>query len=166
MGTTYLAKKLTFARAGPSWPDSTITVPVSVCHHGSCAETYSRSMGPALLRCRRVDFEIPEQFGGGDMGCLGGPLAFRPWFLRSPGTFAIGRKAAPGKFESKRFCFDNKVITPWHVTFMPISVVLYRQEPGHADSQTALARWRSPYLRYLLETDERGAGLSPCPSRA
>src|SRR5262245_58778490 len=75
-------------------------------------------------------------------------------------------KAAPGKFESKRFCFDNKVITPWHVTFMPISVVLSRKEPYHADSQTALSRWRSPYLRYLRETDERGAGLSPCPSRA
>jgi hypothetical protein len=56
-------------------------------------------------------------------------------------------KAAPGKFESKRFCFDNKVITPWHVTFMPISVVLYRKEPCHADSQTALSRWRSPYPR-------------------
>jgi len=24
--------------------------------------------GPALLRCRRIDFLIPEQFGGGDMG--------------------------------------------------------------------------------------------------
>ena len=23
---------------------------------------------PALLRCRRIDFLIPEQFGGGDMG--------------------------------------------------------------------------------------------------
>src|SRR5262249_37607272 len=74
--------------------------------------------------------------------------------------------AAPGKFESKRFCFDNKVIIPWHVTFMPISVVLSRKEPYHADSQTALSRWRSPYLRYLRETDERGADLSPCPSRA
>jgi hypothetical protein len=45
---------------------------------------------PALLRCRCIDFKIPEQFGGGDMACLGGPLAFRPGLLRPPGTFAIG----------------------------------------------------------------------------
>src|SRR5215510_14816667 len=48
---------------------------------------------PLELRCRRIDYEIPEQFGGGDMGCLGGPLAFWPWRLRPPGTFAIGLKA-------------------------------------------------------------------------
>src|SRR5882672_1412529 len=45
---------------------------------------------PALLRCRRIDFEIPEQFGGGDMGGFGSPLAFRPGLLRSSGAFSIG----------------------------------------------------------------------------
>src|SRR5215468_7250545 len=43
----------------------------------------------ALLRCRRIDFAIPEQFGGGDMGGFGGPLAFRPGLLRSPGALSV-----------------------------------------------------------------------------
>src|SRR4029450_2635533 len=49
--------------------------------------------GPALLRCRRIDFSIPEQFGGGDMGWLGCTLVFRPGLLRPPRTFAIGLEA-------------------------------------------------------------------------
>src|SRR4029450_6132689 len=48
---------------------------------------------PALLRCRRIDFSIPEQFGGGDMGWLGCTLVFRPGLLRPPRTFAIGLEA-------------------------------------------------------------------------
>jgi hypothetical protein len=41
--------------------------------------------------------------------------------------------AAPGKFESKRFCSDKKVILRWYVTFTRIFVVLYMKEPSHAD---------------------------------
>src|SRR4029434_3756425 len=74
--------------------------------------------------------------------------------------------AAPEKFESKRFCSEKKVILRWYVTFTRIFVVLYMKEPSHATSQTALARGRPVRLRYLLETDERGSGLSPDPSRA
>src|SRR5438105_7443758 len=41
-----------------SWLDSTTIVPVSVCHHGSCAETYSRYS----LRAYNVPFheEVPQ----------------------------------------------------------------------------------------------------------
>jgi hypothetical protein len=48
--------------------------------------------------------------------------------------------AAPGKFESKRFCSDKKVILRGYVTFTHIFVVLYMKEPSHANSQTALSR--------------------------
>jgi len=49
-------------------------------------------------------------------------------------------QAAPGKFESKRFCSDKKVILRGYVTFTHIFVVLYMKEPSHANSQTALSR--------------------------
>src|SRR5215831_10307105 len=45
--------------------------------------------GPALLRCRGIDFLIPEYFGGRDMGCLRAPFAFWPGLLRPARTFAI-----------------------------------------------------------------------------
>src|SRR6266516_5374458 len=51
---------------------------------------YKGRATPALLRCRRIALSLPEEFGSGDMRCLGGPLAFRPGLLRSPGAFAIG----------------------------------------------------------------------------
>jgi hypothetical protein len=50
------------------------------------------------------------------------------------------QEAAPGKFESKRFCFNKKVSTRWYVTFIHIFVVLYMKEPFYADAQTALSR--------------------------
>jgi hypothetical protein len=59
------------------------------------ATAFCEASTPALLRCRRIDFEIPEEFSGGDMGCLGGPLAFRTGLLRPPGTFAIALEAQP-----------------------------------------------------------------------
>jgi hypothetical protein len=34
--------KYTVNYCATSWPDSTIITPVSVCHHGSYAETYSK----------------------------------------------------------------------------------------------------------------------------
>ena len=37
-----------------------------------------------------MDVSIPEQFGGGNMGCLGGMLAVRPGLLRPSGTGARG----------------------------------------------------------------------------
>src|SRR6266852_5950969 len=49
-------------------------------------------------------------------------------------------RAAPGKFESKRFCFNKKVSIRWYVTFIHIFVVLYLKDLFHADSQTALSR--------------------------
>jgi hypothetical protein len=58
--------------------------------------------------------------------------------LVSPDVFH--QIAAPGKFESKRFCSDKKVILRWYVTFTRIFVVLYMKEPSHANSQTALSR--------------------------
>ena len=36
---------------------------------------------PSPVRCRRIDFSLPEYFGGGDMGCLGSPLAFHWGFF-------------------------------------------------------------------------------------
>src|SRR5262249_31333669 len=44
---------------------------------------------PTLLRCRCIDFALPEYFGGGDMGCLGDPFAFWRGLLRPSGTFTI-----------------------------------------------------------------------------
>src|SRR5919201_371393 len=38
-----------------SWRDSTITALVSVCHHGSYAETYSRCIGCAILLARELE---------------------------------------------------------------------------------------------------------------
>src|SRR5712691_1459364 len=55
---------------------------------GDCVKKMPKA--PALLRCRCIDFSISEQFGGGDMRCLGGILAFRPGLFRPAGTFAIG----------------------------------------------------------------------------
>src|SRR6266516_644838 len=59
--------------------------------------------------------------------------------LEHPDPLPI-ESAAPGKFESKRFCSDKKVILRWYVTFTRIFVVLYMKEPSHANSQTALSR--------------------------
>src|SRR5712691_9773201 len=42
---------------------------------------------------RRIDFTLPESFGGGDMRDLGGVLAFWPGLFRPSGTFAIGVEA-------------------------------------------------------------------------
>jgi hypothetical protein len=60
--------------------------------------------------------------------------------LAASAKFEAEQLAAPGKFESKRFCSDKKVILRWYVTFTHIFVVLYMKEPSHANSQTALSR--------------------------
>jgi hypothetical protein len=66
-----------------------------------------------------------------------GLAPYREVFCRAEGFEHI---AAPGKFESKRFCSDKKVILRGYVTFTHIFVVLYMKEPSHANSQTALSR--------------------------
>ena len=43
--TTSVAQ-YTVNECATSWQDSTIIVPVSVCHHGSCAEGYSKCILP------------------------------------------------------------------------------------------------------------------------
>src|SRR5215813_11448374 len=45
----------------------------------------------------------------------------------------FGVLAAPGKFESKRFCSAERVMTRCYVTYFRIFVVLYMKEPSHAD---------------------------------
>src|SRR6266436_9935302 len=74
-----------------------------------------------------------------------------------------GRKAAPGKFEAKRFCSEKRVITRCDGTYCCIFVVLYMKEPSHADPSAPLSRGRPPHVGYGVETDERGPGL---PSRS
>ena len=49
-------------------------------------------------------------------------------------------EAAPGKFESKRFCSAKRVITRCYVTYFHIFVVLYMKEPSHANSSAPLFR--------------------------
>jgi hypothetical protein len=72
-------------------------------------------------------------------------------------------KAAPGKFEAKRFCSEKRVITRCDGTYCCIFVVLYMKEPSHADPSAPLSRGRPPNVGYGVETDERGPGL---PSRS
>src|SRR5712691_10343380 len=68
-------------------------------------------------------------------------------------------RAAPGKFEAKRFCSEKRVITRCDGTYCCIFVVLYMKEPSHADPSAPLSRGRPPHVGYGVETDERGPGL-------
>src|SRR5438046_2936460 len=90
---------------------------------------------PRLMSyCWRISFKVLEV-----PFLASGSHAFLP-SRTACGMHQFRYLAAPGKFESKRFCSDKKVILRWYVTFTRIFVVLYMKEPSHANSQTALSR--------------------------
>src|SRR5215468_10835573 len=59
------------------------------------------------------------------------------WVL---GLYCMGLKAAPGKFESKKLCSDQRVTARCVAGNFHIFVVLYCGEPHDADAHTALSR--------------------------